>query len=584
MPAHSPKHPQESPPYMPVKTLLAITTLALVSLILPPTTPAETYDTILKGARVIDGSGAQAYRADIAVRDGLIVALGDLAEHTAAQVVNLTGLMIVPGFIDLHSHADGSRPGGLRSRNPQRRAAPNLVAQGATTLVVNQDGRSAQNIGRQRRQLESRNTGPNVALMVGHNTVRAQVLGPDAQRPATALEIARMAQLVREGMEAGAFGLSAGLEYPPGIWSTTAEVMALVSEIAPYNGVYIVHERASGSDPMWFLPSRNSGTPSTMIDSIKETIRIAEQTGVTTVATHIKARGVDYWGASTQIINEIEDARARGVRIFADQYPYLSSGSDGVTSLIPAWIVKNRPKDDDTSPDYPEILRDALRDPDTARAMEMDIRHQARRRGGADNILILDYPDASLIGTTLARFMDARNLSLIEAVYALQFEGYKDRLGGARLRGFSLSENDLRAFAARPWVATASDAGIALPGDGPVHARFYGTFPRKLRRYALDQNVLSLEAAIRSMTSLPAEILGLKDRGLIKEGFAADLVVMDPANLRDTSTFLKPHQYPEGIEYVMINGEWVVAKGRLTYALPGKILTLADAVGYRNTD
>jgi N-acyl-D-aspartate/D-glutamate deacylase len=322
---------------------------------------------------------------------------------------------------------------------------------------------------------------------------------------------------------------------------------------------------------MWYWPSRDEPGPPTLLDAIRETIEIGERTGATVVASHIKAKGAHYWGSGAAAIQLIEAARARGVPVFADQYPYETSGSDGSTVLIPDWALAGGQNDNRTMPDR---LRAVLADASSAAAVRRDITHEISRRGGAEKVVIFDYPDAKYVGKSLADIAADKRLHPVEAAIALQLEGYPNRRGGARVRGFSLSELDLDMYAARPWVATATDGGIALPDDGPsTHARFYGTFPRKIRHFALDRGVISLEDAIRSSTSLPAQIMGLRDRGQLREGYAADIVILDPNTIRDRSTFFEPHQYPEGINYVLINGTFVVDGGKPTQRLPGRVLT-----------
>ena len=531
---------------------------------------AETFDIVIRGGEVLDGTGRDAYRADIGIRDERIAFIGPLDDARAEEIIDATGLTIVPGFIDLHSHADGPSAGaGLRSYNPRRRAAPNQIAQGVTTVVVNQDGRSPLNLARQRTQLNRRGMAPNVVIMIGHNSIRRAVMKDDYERPATESEVEAMAGLVRQGMKTGAFGMTAGLEYAPGIWSTTDELVALVKEITPFGGVYIVHERSSGADPMWYVPSRDASPQSTMLDSILETIDIARRTGATVVATHIKARGAPYWGASAGIIDAIQTARNEGVRIYADQYPYRSSGSDGTFTLLPHWLLKEY---DGAGTDYVGALKAARAEPATNALLVTDIRHQIARRGGAENIVVLDHPDRSLIGKSLDDLAKAYGISADAAAVNLQFSGYPKLFGGARIRGYSMSEKDIESFLVRPWVATASDSGVVLPNDRPVHPRHYGTFPRKIRRYALDSDLLTVAQAIRSMTSLPAEILGIPDRGVIKEGRYADLTLLDLETLRDRSTYFTPHRYPEGVVHVLINGVPVVRDAILLWTLPGTVL------------
>ena len=534
------------------------------------------FDLLVSGGRVLDGTGNPWIRADIGVRDGRIAALGDLAGATADRVIDATGRYISPGFIDIHSHADdGSGRGGRTIRNDaiHRKSAPNVVSQGVTTIVVNQDGRSPWPVADQRATLERQGVGPNVMLMVGHGTVRGMVMEDDFRRPSTADETAQMAALVRQALEEGAVGLSAGLEYTPGRWSTTDEVAALAAELAPYDGVYISHERAEGADPMWYLPSQHEGRPPTLQDAVMETIEIGRRTGVRVVASHIKAKGVAYWGSSGSAIQLIQRARDEGVRVWADQYPYPTSGTDGNTVLVPRWALNDPDASgpgDRRSP--ADMLEMRLQDPETAARIRTDIVHEIGRRGGTDRVVIFDHPIAEYVGRNLQEVADLRGEDPVETAIALQLEGDRTRPGGGRMRGFSMSEIDVENYAAQPWVATASDGGIGWPGDGPVHPRFYGTFPRKIRHYALTVGALSLESAIRAQTSLPARIMGLADRGEIREGNWADLVVFDLETIADQATFVDPHQHATGIDHVLVNGEFVVEDGEILMTLPGKVI------------
>ncbi|HSG46600.1 MAG TPA: amidohydrolase family protein, partial [Longimicrobiales bacterium] len=485
------------------------------------------------------------------------------------------------------SHADdgSARIGGatIRTDDVRRKAMPNIVAQGVTTVVVNHDGRSPWPIAGQRSLLEAQGTGTNVLLMVGHGTVRRLAMGDDYQRLATPAEVAEMRRLVRQAVAEGAVGVSAGLEYVPGRWSDVDEVAAVVSELASVDGVYISHERSEGADPMWYWPSQDEPGPPTLMDAVMETIEIGRRTGVRVVASHIKAKGAHFWGTSHAVIQLIQRARDEGVRVWADQYPYPTSGTDGNTVLIPGWALQDdgggaaRPGASGapgTRRTPAEVLRANLADPAMAAKIRQDVTHEIRRRGGADRVVVFEYPDSSLVGRTLAEVASAWGLDPVEAALELQFRGDPDRRGGGRMRGFSMSEADVEAYAALPWVATASDGGLAHPDDGgSVHPRYYGTFPRKLAWYARDRGVLSLESAVRSMTSLPALLMGLRDRGQLREGFHADLVVFDLDALQDRAEFFDPHRYPAGVEQVLVGGEAVVRDGELTWALPGRVLT-----------
>jgi N-acyl-D-amino-acid deacylase len=401
-------------------------------------------------------------------------------------------------------------------------------------------------------------------------------MGRDYKRFAHPDEVLRMRAMVRQGMEEGAWGMSSGLEYVPGRWSNTDELIELTKEVAPYHGIYISHERSEGSDPMWYWPSQDPAGAPTLLDAIRETIEIGERTGVTAIASHIKTKGANYWGSSHAAIQLLERARGRGVDVWADQYPYNTSGSDGNTVLLPPWAINGGidvPGDAASRSDYVVHLRRTLGDSALATQLRRDIAHEIARRGGAEHVVVFEYPDTTAIGKNLAQLAAARGVTAVEMAIRLQLDGFADRPGGGRMRGFSMDERDLEAFAAQPWVATSSDAGIAMPADGPdVHARFYGTFPRKIRHYALDRGTVSVEAAIRSMTSLPAQILGLRDRGQLREGLVADVAMLDLNRLRDAATFFDPHRYAEGVEYVWVNGVTVVERGAPTGKLPGRVL------------
>ena len=565
---------------------------------------SEPFDLLLANGRIMDGTGNPWFAADIGIKDGKIVAIGQLDQANATRVIDVSGKVVSPGFIDIHSHAED----GLVHDDAERRAAPNLVSQGITTVVVNQDGYGPASLTEQMAELRAKDFGPNVALMIGHGNVRRDALGEDFQRAATEDEINHMVALVAQAMDRGAFGFSAGLEYVPGRWSNTQEIIAIVSEVARHDGVYILHERASGADPMWYIPSRDEPNPPSMLDNISELIEVGEVTGGRVVATHIKARGLDFWGSSARMIEMINNARARGVRIYADQYPYNTSGTDGSIVLIPNWVSEfgqsdeereDRQTQDNQQQDAaaqsgtnnsqqrggrrgrggrprrePAAALEAVLADEKAKAdLQMDVEHAIRRRGGAENIVIMEHPNEELVGNSIAEAAEELGKSHFEMVLALQLEGDRSRRGGARLRSYSMSEEDLEAFAAQPWCATCTDGSIAVPTDrGSVHPRYYGTFPRKIRHYAMKRGVLSVEDAVRSSTLLPAQIMGMRDRGQIREGLIADIVVFDPENIRDVATAFQPHQLSQGIEHVLIGGEFVVEDSQLTRAMPGELL------------
>lgn len=532
----------------------------------------DPFDLIITNGRIMDGSGNPWFYGDIAIRSERIVEIGALSHTNARKTLDVKGSIVCPGFIDIHSHADDTYGrNNIRSDDPMLRAAHNMVMQGVTTLVVNHDGRSPDSIEEQRKQMEKGGIGPNVALMVGHNSIRRRAMGDDYQRLATPEEISKMKTFIAEGMEAGAYGLSAGLEYVPGRWSNTEEVIELVASVKPYGGVYIVHERYSGSDPMWYLPSRDGQSPGNAIDNISEVIKVAESTGVPSCATHIKVKGADLWGASTTLVNLVNRARARGVEVWADQYPYTTSGTDGNTVLLPDWALELEGKNKQ------EALQYHLSLPGNRAKFDQDVLREIERRGGPENVVVFEHPVEAYVGKSLSTIAQETNLSMIDAAIHLQMSGDPKRDGGGRMRGFSMSEQDIEFLAQQPWVITASDAGLGLPFS-PVHARFYGTFPRKIAHYAKTRGVITMEHAVRSATSLPAQFMGFSDRGLLREGNIADILVFDPDKIQDKATFFEPHQYPEGIEQVIVNGTFLVENGKLVQEIfPGKVLHISDS-------
>ena len=460
-------------------------------------TPA--YDLIISGGQIVDGTGKAAYHADVGVKAGVIVTIGDLKTAKSDRRVDAKGRVVSPGFIDLHSHSDDDlgEKEGLRSKDPARRQALSIVTQGVTTVVVNPDGFGprALDIAAQRALLEKVGVGPNVALMIPHNTVRHTVMGNDHRRVSYPKELAAMRRITKQGMEDGAFGLSSGLEYIPGRWSNVDEITSLMEVVAPYGGVHISHMRSETTAPMWWVPSQDKANPPQLLDSVSEIIAIAEKTKSRGVVTHMKIRGTTHWGQSVDVIKLMEDAQARGVDIYGDQYPYNTSGSDGHIVFIPGWVfhIGAGLEPDSSKINLQAKLRAVLADKKQRAALYGDIEHALEFRGGAANIKIFDYPDASLIGKTLKEVADSRGISVADLVIALQLEGFADRRGGARIRSFSLHDDDMVRLMQKDWVATASDGGVALPEDGPaVHARYYGTFPRKIGYYSRDRGIIGV--------------------------------------------------------------------------------------------
>lgn len=554
--------------------------LVLLSSVLPlPSQVAARFDLLIKDGRVLDGSGNPWYVADIGVKDGRIAALGNLSNSRADRAIDAAGKFVAPGFIDLHSHSDR----GLA--NPELRYNLNMVAQGITLSVLNQDGRSAQwPIRNQIALHHKQGIGSNVALMVGHGTVRSQVMKNRSHELATDTDIRNMQKLVEEGMNDGAFGLSTGLEYVPGRFSEPREVVELTRVVKSFGGFYISHERSEGKDPMW--KNASDPTPSVdLLEAVQETINIGRETGVPVVCSHLKSKGANFWGSSHAATRLIQEAREQGIEVYADQYTYDTSGSDGTTVLIPLWALAAPGASvggqlgefggrEEAMKNGKTNLNARLDDPKTASRVRMDIEHEIARRGGASRIIVYEFPDSRYVEKSLAWIAADRKLSAVDAAIWLQMNGF-DRPGGCRMRGFSLSEIDIEHIMQQEFTATCTDGDTVKFGEGVPHARYYGTYPRKIRRYVVERKAISLPFAIRSMTSLPAQIMGLKDRGLIREGYWADIVVFDLETIADQATFTKPHQYPSGIPYVFVNGVAIVDGGQFTRATPGKVLTPA---------
>ena len=531
------------------------------------------YDLLIRQGRVLDGSGNPWFIADIGVRDGRIAAVGDLGEAAATRTIDAKGKFVSPGFIDIHSHSDR----GLGSEELKHNI--NMVAQGITLSVVNQDGRSPWPIRDQKARYEKQGIGSNAALMVGHGAVRTRVMGPRANQVATDADIQAMQVLVQEGMKDGAYGLSTGLEYSPGRFSEPREVVELTRPVKQFGGFYISHERSEGRDPMWHVAS--DPTPHVdLLDAVKETINIGRETGVPVIASHLKAKGADFWGSSHAATRLIHEAREQGIEVYADQYPYDTSGSDGSTVLIPMWALAAPGSTvaaqvgDTVRPDLRNMkanLQARLANPQDAARIRGDIEHEITRRGGASRVVLYDFPDRKYVEKSIEWIAKDRGVSPVDAAIWVQLNG-TDRPGGGRMRGYSLSEIDIEHIMKQDFTATCTDGDTVAFGDGVPHARFYGTMPRKIRRYAMDRKIIDLPFAIRSMTSLPAQIMRMSDRGWIRPGYWADLVIFDET-IADHATFTQPHQYPTGIPFVFVNGVAVVDDGKFTKALPGKVLS-----------
>ena len=468
----------------------------------------------------MDGTGNPWLRADIGIRGDRVAAVGRLGSATARTTIDAADRLVTPGFIDVHSHAAQ----GLT--RPELRQAQPILVQGVTTVVVNPDGGGPVDLAAQTTRLQQGGLGPNVALLIGHGSVRSEVLGKSNREP-NAEELERMRALVRRGMAAGAFGLSSGLFYTPGSFAKTEEVIALARAAGESGGIYTSHIRDEGDYGIG------------VVASVQEVIRIAEEAGVIGIVSHMKALGPDNWGLATAATMRMEEARARGVQVFADQYPYEASSTSLRAALVPGGGEVTEP-----------VVRENL-----------------RRRGGADAIVIAFYAtDRALEGKSLRQIAAARNVSPESAAMDLIAHG------GASIVSFNMSEPDIRHILTRPYTMASSDGDLVAMTEGKPHPRAYGAFARRLAVYVRERQVVGLEFAIRSMTSLPAAVFGLNGRGVIREGAIADIAIFDPARVKDVATYADPHHLAEGMSFVVVNGLVVLSDGRFTDALPGKVL------------
>jgi N-acyl-D-aspartate/D-glutamate deacylase len=489
-------------------------------------------DLLIKGGTIVDGSGSAPVKNDIGIRGDRIVFVGKSAtlKVDAARTLDAAGMIVAPGFIDPHTHALEDLS------NPKSSASENYLMQGVTTVVTGNDGGGPFRVRQTLEKWERQGIGTNAALLVGQGTVRAAVVG-EGDVPPTIEQLAQMKNIIAQAMDEGAFGMSTGLYYSPGSFSKTEEVIELAKAAAEKGGVYDTHMRDEGSYSIGLL------------GSVRETIRIGREAKIPVHISHIKALGKDVWGQSRQVVRIIRQAHAKGIKVTANQYPYSASGTNIVAALVPRWAEAGG---------NAEMLK-RIKDPEVRPQLLKEMEANLKRRNGAEAILITRSRDRDLIGKTLGAIAQERKKSFIETALDII------ESGGAGIASFNMSESDIEYFMKQPFVMTGSDGSSG-------HPRKYGTFPKKLRQYVFDKKLLTLPFAIRQSSALTAETFRIPERGLLKAGYFADVIVFASQTVHDRATYEKPEILASGMIYVIVNGKISVDEGKYTGMLAGQAL------------
>ena len=497
---------------------------------------AAKYDLVIRGGQIVDGTGAVAKTADLAIRDGRIVLMGRIDERGGTEI-NAAGRVVAPGFIDVHTHSEDVA---------ELPVAENFIRMGVTTIVTGNCGGSKLNVAEFFDTLVKAQTTLNVATLIGHNTVRGQVMGGSFARPPTAAELDQMRILVDQAMKDGAVGLSTGLIYLPGTFAKTDEIVALAKVAAGYGGIYVSHMRHENTQ---------------IVHALDELTTVAREAKIPAEVSHIKLSGPSAWSRADEIIGYLDRARASGLRITHDQYVYTAS-STSIGSLIAAEFREGGAK----------RFRERLAEPETKAKMIAEMKESIAKgkRGDYTYAVVASFkPDPRLNGKTIPQaaklLRDADSLDdQIETILDIEARG------GAQGVFHGMNEADLRKFLVQPHTMIASDSGVRRFGESVPHPRGYGNNARVLARYVRELKLLTLEEAVRKMTSLPARSFNLKERGEQKAGAIADVVIFDPEVVSDPSTFEDPHHYAIGFNDVIVNGVPVIRNATITGARPGK--------------
>jgi N-acyl-D-amino-acid deacylase len=519
------------------------------------------YDILIENGRIIDGSGNPWFKADVGLKGGTIEAMGRLWGATVKRRIDAEGMVVAPGFIDIHSHSDYNVLVDPRVESK--------VRQGVTTEVVGNCGSSAAPMNAEVRAyrekymrarlgedfefnwetmgdylglVDGAGASFNLVATVGQGTIRQNVMGYENREP-TKAELKAMKDLVADAMEDGAWGMSTGLIYTPSTFAKTEEIIELAGVLADYGGVYFSHIRGEGE---------------TLLEAVKEAVRIGKEAGVPVQIAHFKASGKPYWGRTEDSLRLVGEGREQGVDVTFDQYPYTAS-STGLAAYMPHWAQEGGH----------DSLLERLKDPEIRKRIEEDPSGIYRDWSAIMIASAKNHPEYE--GKRVSEIAEMEGKDEYEAVFDLLL----DEEAQVSVISFGMSEEDVRRVMQSPHGMVGSDGSAVSPrgilGRGKPHPRFYGTFPRVIGHY-VREGVIPLQEAVRKMTSAPAQKLCLRDRGLLREGFKADITVFDPARVKDEATFVEPHQFASGIPYVIVNGEIVIDGGEHTGALPGRAL------------
>ncbi|MFC1564981.1 amidohydrolase family protein, partial [candidate division KSB1 bacterium] len=499
------------------------------------------YDYVIKNGKIVDGTGNPWYKADVGIKGDRIVKIGNISLGEGNKIIDAAGKIVCPGFIDMHSHAE--------RQMLQDPAVHNMITQGNTTIIGGNCGGSQLDLDRFFKAVERKGSSINMGSLIGHNTIRSRVMRNEGREP-TDEELEEMKRYVEKGMQDGALGFSTGLKYRPGVYSKMEEVIELAKVAAGYGGFYATHLRDEGLK---------------LFESMDEAIRIGEEAGIPVQLSHHKAAGADMWGQTVNSLKKMEEARERGIDVTTDLHPYPATFTTAAI-LFPAWALEGSAED----------INARMSDPETKKKIVDGIVYNIiHDRGGNDikNVTVAVHPaDRSLEGMNLHEILvkKGRATTMEDAAELLIELLLTD--GGTSCAYHCLSMDDIVRILQHPLSMYGSDAGNAFMDVGKVHPRHYGHFPRIIAQHVRERGDLKLEYAIKKMTSFPAQKAGIRDRGQISEGKFADIVIFDYDKIQDKATFIDPHQYCEGIDYVMVNGDIVVDHGELTGKLPGKVI------------